>query len=126
MRAAVVEPDFQEGLPRPPAPLGGTHARVHERHLDICERRLARQQRKGLEHETDFAIADMRELELREFGHGFSVQPVAPAVGRIQATEQVHERGLAAARGPHDRDVLAAAHDQVDARSAWIVACPIR
>ena len=39
----------------------------------------------------------------------------SPLDGEIEPGEQVHQRGLAAAGGAHDRDELAAAHREVDA-----------
>src|SRR5262245_10576455 len=114
VRAALREPHALEGLARAPVALAGADARVDQRHLDVRERRLPRQQRKGLEDEADVAVPHVRELELGELRHEPSAEPVATGVRRVEAAEQVHERRLPAAGGTHDRDIFALPHDEVD------------
>ena len=44
-----------------------------------------------------------------------TVEREAPASDRQEPVDGVEKRGLATARGPHDRDELAGAHGQIDA-----------
>ena len=60
-----------------------------------------------LEDEADRVAADEAELVLVEAGHVAPDELVAPAVGPVEAAEDVEEGGLARARGAHDREVLA-------------------
>src|SRR5688572_14224758 len=114
MAGAVAEPHPLERFPRTAVPLGSADARIDERHLDVSQRALPRQQGKCLEHEADLAIPDFRQLKLRQLRNGAPAKPVASCVGRVEAAEQVHQGGLAAARGAHDRYILTAVHDQID------------
>ena len=110
-----VEPDPLERLGGAAQPLAPRDMGVDERQLDILQRRRARQQRERLEDEADGAVAHLRELAVAQVRHELPVQPVAAAVGGVEATDDVHQRGLAAARRSHDRGVIAAADHQVDA-----------
>src|SRR5207253_1290295 len=61
-----------------------------------------------LENETDFLVPDARELAHRGCGNLGAIEPDASLARRIEAAENVHERGLPAARRPDDRDEFAA------------------
>ena len=47
--------------------------------------------------------------------HLLAVEPVLARAGPVEAAEDVHQRGLAGARGAHQRDHLAAGDGQRDA-----------
>ena len=72
------------------------------------QRIRARQQIEGLEDEADFAVADFRELVVVHFADADAVQFVMAGGGRVEAADQVHQRGFAGAGRPHDGDVFAA------------------
>ena len=91
------------------------HAGVDERQLDVVQRAGAGQQVEGLEHEADFLVADAGELVVVHFADQVAVEVVQAGGGRIQAADQVHQRGLAGAGGAHDGDVLALLDFDVDA-----------
>ena len=54
----------------------GGHAVVDERQLDVVQRRGAREQVEGLEDESDFLVANARQLIVVEFADELAVQPV--------------------------------------------------
>ena len=81
----------------------------------MLERGRARQQVELLEHEPDLEVPDPRELVRRKTRDALAVEQVAAAARGVEAPEQVHERGLAGAGGPHDRHELAALDRDRDA-----------
>ena len=85
----------------------GRHAGVQQRQLDVLQRRRARQQVELLEHEADPPVADARERVARQVRDVLAGEPVAARRRRVEAADQVHERRLARAGRPHDRDELA-------------------
>src|SRR5262245_56110504 len=92
VRAALRKPHAFERLAGAAVALAGADARVHERHLDIRERGLPREQREGLEDESDLPVAHVRELELGELRNEAAAEPVPAGIRRVEAAEQVHER----------------------------------
>ena len=68
----------------------------------------ARQQVEGLEDEADFLVADFGQLVVVHLADADAVQFVVAGGGRVQAADQVHQRGFARAGRPHDGDVFAA------------------
>src|SRR4029079_6203724 len=90
------------------------YAGVDQRQLHVVQRGRARKQVEGLKDEPDLLIADAGQLVVVLLAHLLAVQQVAALARRVQAADQVHQRGLARARGPHDRDVLAAFDFDVD------------
>src|SRR5690242_19039840 len=101
------QPHVGQPLARPPAPLAHGHAAVEQGQLDVLQRARARQQVELLEDEADLGIADPGQLVTAEARHVVAAQPVAAARRRVETAEQVHERRLAGARGPHHRAELA-------------------
>ena len=75
----------------------------------------AGEQVEGLEDEADLLVADAGQLIVVELGDVVTVEPVAAAGGRIEATDEVHQGRLAGAGGAHDGDVFVMADAQVDA-----------
>ena len=86
----------------------GRNARVHERQLDVAQRRRARQQVERLKDEADLFIPDARELVVVHLAHLLAVQEIRAFAGRVEAPDEIHQRRLARARRPHDGHVLAA------------------
>ncbi len=105
-------------------------ARVDERQLDVVQRRRARQQVEGLEHEADLAVADRGELVVVHLRDDLAAQHVAALARRVEAADQVHQRRLARSGGAHHRDVLARldleahAAQRVDLLGAHLVGAP--
>src|SRR5439155_1241072 len=90
-------------------------APVDQRKLHVLDGVEARQQVEGLEHEADVLVADRRELVVGELSHVLPGEHVRAGIGYVEATEDVHERRLARARGTHDRDELARSDVEIDA-----------
>ena len=72
-------------------PVFGRDTRIDERQLDIMQSGGASQQVEGLEHETDFLVADAGQFVVVEFAHQLRVQPIAAFAGSIEAADQVHQ-----------------------------------
>lgn len=96
------------------APLGRRDPLVEERDLDILGDGQFGDQVERLEHESDLLAAHARELVVAEALDRASVEFVSPRGRTVEAAEEVHERRLARAGSPHDRDVLAARDVEVD------------
>ena len=94
---------------------GGGGAVVDERQLDVVQRGGAGQQVEGLEDEADLLVADAGELVVVELADQLAVEPVVALGGRVEAADEVHQRGLAGAGGAHDGDVLIVLDAQGDA-----------
>ena len=103
----IAQPDPLQRLAGPLVPLGGGDPGVEQRQLDVLQRRGARQQVEVLEDEADRLVAEVRQLVVGEAGDVLPLQQVAAGGGAVEAAEQVHQRRLARARGPHDGDELA-------------------
>src|SRR5688500_10572246 len=112
---ALAEPEHAEQPLGARAPLGGGHAGVHRRHLDVARRARGGDQVVALEHEAEGLAPQPRQLVAAERRHVLAVEEVLAAAGPVEAAEDVHERGLARARGAHDGDELAGADVEVDA-----------
>src|SRR5688572_13032141 len=115
MGRTIPEADVVERLGGAAPAFRPAHAAIGQRHLDVGERGEARQQRERLKYEADFPVTRARELPFGHLGHELPVQPVTPAIRGIEASQQVHQGRLASPGRPDDRNVLVAAHDQVDA-----------
>ncbi len=74
----------------------------------------ARQQVEGLKDEADFFVPDARQFVVIELADQLIVQPVISLAGRVEASDQVHQRGLAGTGGSHDGDVLVPLNAQID------------
>ncbi len=115
---AVLELHGLERFDRLEPPLFRANAAVHQRQLDVGQRRLAGQQLKVLEDEADLAVADIGELIIVHVRDVFAIQLVAAARGRVEAPHHVHQRALARARLADDRDPLAALDAEIDTPAA--------
>src|SRR5690606_24403801 len=74
-----------------------------------------RQQVEALEHEADLVAAQCGQFLGIEQGHVDAVALVAAAAGRVEATDEVHQRRLARSGWPHDGHEIATRDLQVDA-----------
>src|SRR5206468_1828158 len=90
-------------------------AGVDHRQLDLLNGRRARQQVELLKNEADLAAAHLRQLVVLETPDLLAVESVASAGRHVQAAEDIHQRTLARAAGPHDRDELAVVDREADA-----------
>src|SRR5438309_300788 len=111
---AIGQADLFEGAEGPRATVVAI-APVDQRKLHVLDGVEARQQVEGLEHEADVLVADRRELVVGELSHVLPGEHVRAGIGYVEATEDVHERRLARARGTHDRDELARSDVEIDA-----------
>ena len=78
------------------------------------ERRSSGDQVERLEDEADLLVPDHRQLVVIELADIGAVEEVAACRRHVQATDDVHESGLARAAGAHDGDELAFADMHVD------------
>ena len=75
----------------------------------------ARQEVKGLKHETNLFVSNVGELIIVQIADQAACEPILPGGWRVEATDKVHQRGFAGARGAHDGHVLPLADLQVHA-----------
>src|SRR5918995_7501890 len=88
------------------APLGGLHAAIDQRQLDVLEHGEVADQVEALEDEPDLAVAHARALRERQVRHLLAVQQVGALGRRVEQAEDGQERRLAAARRTGNRDVF--------------------
>ncbi len=81
----------------------------------MCSDGGAGEEIEGLEDEADLLVANAGELVVVELGDVVAVEPVVALRGRVEAADEVHQRGFAGAGGAHDGDVLVVADAEVDA-----------
>ncbi len=86
------------------AALLGGDAAVDHRQLHILHHVELGQQVEELEHEPDLAVANGGKLPRRGVLDHHAVQLDGPLGGRVQAAEDVHQRGFAAAGRADDGD----------------------
>ena len=84
-----------------------------EREGDVLAHGLARQELEVLEDDADLA-ADDRHLPARQARQVVAVEHDRAHRRELVADEQLHERGLAGARGTDEEHEVALGHDQVD------------
>ena len=88
---------------------------VVKRQLHVLERARAREEIIGLKNEPDPQPAHAGELVIVERAHVLALEEVAAARGNVEAAQDIHQGGLARARGPHEGDILALLDIKVDA-----------
>src|SRR5690606_35967056 len=113
---AVAHADLLESFEDAFLALGGRHAAVGERQLDVLVNGEVADEIEGLENETDLAVADAGTLGEREALHGATVEEVGALGGRVEQAENGEEGGLAAAGWAGDGDVFALVDLHVNAR----------
>src|SRR6185503_17664288 len=114
MLGAIGQSDAIERRTGALSPLVAVDPGVEQRELGVFQDRGAREEVEGLENEAELQVADLRELARGEGGDVFAVEPVFALGGRIEASEDVHQRRLAGARRSDDRDELAAIDLEID------------
>src|SRR6266571_2587624 len=80
----------------------------------VFERREIRHKMKLLENEADLLGSVTHELAFTQLRKVDAVNNDASGSQRIQAAENVNQRGLAGARRTHERDPLAAVYGETD------------
>src|SRR4051812_19214479 len=91
----IAEPDGHERGRCALLPLArALDARVEQRQLHVLDRTRARQQVEPLKYESDFPVANARELALREHGDIPAVQQVLARRRPVKTAKEVHERGF--------------------------------
>ncbi len=116
MTQTIAEPQLLEhgdGALRPRGPADAVAVAKRERR--VLDDVHPREQIEVLEDETHLAVANPRESPAAQLRDRLAVQPVLAGRGRVEATDDVHQRGLARAGGAHDGDILALPDDEVDA-----------
>ena len=96
--------DPVQGLPDPRLPLGAFDALVDQRQLHVFLGGELGDQIEILKDEPDLAVTDPGKIVFRIAVDGDPVQTVDPGVRRIQAADDVHQGGFAAAGGADDAD----------------------
>jgi hypothetical protein len=115
--AGVLEhPDlFEEELGAGAALAGRVQAaEVHRQH-DVLDQRERRQELEELEDDPDVAAAPLGQLRLAERVHRRLADGHAAGGRPVDARDHVQQRGLSAARFPHQRNKFAAINGQVNA-----------
>ena len=88
---------------------------VVQRHEHVVKRRRPRQQVEALEDEAQLGGPHQRPFVGRKAAHFLAVEPEAARAWPVEAAQDVHERGLAGARGTHQGDHFAAVDRERDA-----------
>src|SRR6516164_11818133 len=107
MVGAIGQSDCLQRLERAAIAFRLIDLRVERRQFNIFECGRSRQQIESLKHETDFAVSNLRQLRLLQSGDVDAFEKITTRTRAIQASSNIHERGLAAATRAHDRDKLA-------------------
>ncbi len=105
---AVFKPHGRQRRPGAIMALRPRHAAVAQRKLDVFNGRRSREQVEALEYEADLPIANLGQLVRRQVRDIPAIQDIASGRGRVQAAEEVHERGLSRSRRTRHRDKIAA------------------
>jgi hypothetical protein len=113
VRQAVAEPDgLDEALDPGRVRLSPGD---REREQDVLLRGEDRQQVEGLEDEADLVAAQLGQAAVVEAVELDAVEDDGARGRAVEAGEDVHERGLAGARGAHDRGEAAGREVDADA-----------
>src|SRR6202007_409534 len=86
---------------------------------DVAFGGQGRQQIEALEHETDFMGAELGTRRVAELRQIISVDEHAATRGLRQSADDVEERGLPAAGGPHDCNRLSWQDLEINAAERW-------
>ena len=117
LRRPVLDPvsqaDAVQGVEGPSPPV--LPVAVEHRQLDVLQRAQTGQQAVGLEDEPDLPVPDLREAVVAERADVPTLEPVHPGRRDVETTYDVHQGGLARARGTHDGHQLAPLYGDGDA-----------
>lgn len=111
---AIGETDAIDGGESAGGAFGGGDPRVDHGELDILEDIEFGEEIKGLEDEADFGVAEFGEAIFGGLGGIDAIDDHASRGGGIEAPEEVHEGGLAAAAGADDGGVFALFDEEID------------
>src|SRR6266852_2437218 len=114
VQGALGQADAVQRLRRAAGALARLDAGEKHRQLHVALRRQARHKLVRLEDETEAFLPQQRQLVVREAGHLAAVDAVRARGRPVEAADDVQERRLARARGPHDREVVPVGDRQVD------------
>ena len=114
MLGAMAHADFFECFQHALFTLGGGHAAVGKRELDVLVNRKVADEIEGLENETDLAVADAGTLGEGEALDRATVEHVGAFGGRVEQTEDGKERGFTTTGRAGDGDVFALLDIHVD------------
>ena len=112
---AFGEPDDLQRDARPLSPLRLRQLRQQQRQLDVLLGRQHRQQVVELEDEPDVLRAPLRQLAAAERADGHAADLDRAAGRRVEAADQIEQRGLAGSRRTHQREEIALRDFEVDA-----------
>ena len=110
----VTQAQFIEHGTSPATPFGGSNALQFEDEFDVLAGRQHRDEIEGLKHESDLTQPKVGPLAVRQLDHIVTEYSQVSRRRRIQGTDQIQQRRLAAPGRPHQREKLAGAHLQVD------------
>ena len=97
----------------PLLPLGLGDLLVDQGQLYVLLCRQLGDQVEALEDEADFFVPDLCQLVFRVVLNGDPIEEIGAGVRRVQAADDVHQGGLAGARGADDADEFAVIDVQV-------------
>ena len=89
--------------------------REQQRQLDVLLGRQHGQEVVELEDEADVLRAPLRELTAAQGAHGHTVHFDGASRWRVEAADQIEQRGFARSRRAHQREEIAFRDFQVDA-----------
>ena len=69
---------------------------------------------EALKHKADMPVSDICQRVVGKVFEILAIQQILPGGGYIQAAHQVHQRGLAAAGGAHNGQIVPSFHGQID------------
>src|SRR5574337_354790 len=102
----VLEANRLQRLERLGSAVAGCSPIIQEGEFHVCDGAGPGQKVEGLKDESDFLIADVGELIPVELAHADAVKPVAAGGRLVQASQDIHQGGLAGPGGAHDRHKL--------------------
>jgi hypothetical protein len=87
-------------------PFVGGDAGVDEGEFHITEGGGTRKEVERLEDKADFVVANPRELVVVHVAHVGSIEFIGAGGGGVEASDDIHEGGLAGTGRSHDGDVF--------------------
>ena len=110
MPTPAAQPDFFQSFHGALPPFAQGHQRlgVKQRQFHVILGRGAGQQIETLEHKAQLLVPQFCQFPAIQTGHRHPIQPVSAAGGLVQASEGVHQGGLARTACAHDGHEFAA------------------
>src|SRR5579883_2389209 len=107
MLPAILEPQSAEESARARVTLGAAHSSIDRGSLDVRKRRQVCQQVVALEDKAKTLTAQCRQGVGIQAGRIDARNGVAATTRAVETPQNIHERGLAGARGPDNGDTFA-------------------